>query len=163
MANEQERKLDPEKFFFKGMTEDLIDWEKKHLRTSATLEGDVQIGAVELKNKDTDDRAVINADGTVDVNVGRFDTATTPAGGVDVGTTSTQVLAAKSNRKFAAIVNDSDTVIYLALGGTAVLNSGIRLNANGGSFEINATNLYRGVVSAIHGGVGNKRLTIVEA
>jgi len=38
------------------------------------------------------------------------------------------------------IVNDSDVVIYLGVGAAAVLNQGIRLNANGGAYEINWSN-----------------------
>jgi len=74
-------------------------------------------------------------------------TATTTA--VTIGATTTAVLATKPERKSATLVNDSDEVIYLALGGTAVMNQGIRLNAAGGSYEVNATNLYTGAISAI--------------
>ena len=68
---------------------------------------------------------------------------------VSVKTSSTKVLAPNGNRKTADIVNDSDQTIYLALGSAAVMNKGIRLNAGGGSFEINATNMFRGTVNAI--------------
>jgi hypothetical protein len=88
---------------------------------------------------------------------------TTPANdGVDVGTNSTEILAANADRKYAAIVNDSDTDIYLGVGEAAVLNKGIRLNANGGSYEITWMNLYKGAIYGIHGGSGTKRVTIVE-
>jgi len=80
---------------------------------------------------------------------------------VTVGNSSTTVLAANANRKGAVFVNDSDETIYLARGSTAVMNQGIRLNANGGSFEINATNLYTGVVSAICAS-GGKNLCVEE-
>ncbi len=81
---------------------------------------------------------------------------------LDVTTVSASALDANANRTFALFINDSDTVIYLMLGGTAVINTGIRLNANGGSYEIDASNLYKGAVYAIHAGTGNKRLTIQE-
>ena len=83
---------------------------------------------------------------------------TTPAHTVaNVSFTSTLVLAANSDRLYALFVNDSGTVIYLRLGGAAVLNEGIRLNANGGAYEINWTNLFTGAVYGIHGaGVGQK-------
>ena len=80
---------------------------------------------------------------------------------VTVGNTSTTVLAANSDRKAAIFINDSDETIYLARGSTAAMNQGIRLNANGGSFEINATNLYTGVVTAICAS-GGKNLCIEE-
>lgn len=94
-----------------------------------------------------------------------FQGVTTPAPtAVDVTTSSATVLAANPARKYALFINDSDTVIYLALGVAAVLNQGIRLNSGGGSYEISAVlaNLYRGAILAIHGGTGNKRLLIVE-
>lgn len=79
--------------------------------------------------------------------------------GVTVGVTSTTVLAANENRNFAAFVNDSDETMYLALGAAAVLHKGIRMNASGGSYEINATNMFTGVVYAICAS-GSKKLTL---
>lgn len=79
--------------------------------------------------------------------------------GVTVGATSTTILAANANRNFADFVNDSDEVIYLALGGAAVMNKGIRLNAAGGNFEINSTNIFLGAVYAICS-TGSKNLTL---
>lgn len=81
---------------------------------------------------------------------------------VNVAATSTRVLNANVARGYAVFVNDSDTTIYLALGANAVANQGIRLNANGGSYEINLLNLYDGVIYAIHGSTGNKVLTVLE-
>jgi len=67
-----------------------------------------------------------------------------PPGVVNVTTGSTVVLPNNRKRHYACLVNNSDQVIYLQIGIDAVLNTGIRLNA------------------AIHGGAGNKVLTIVE-
>jgi len=90
-----------------------------------------------------------------------FDTVTNTA--VSVADTSTTILSANDARKYALIVNDSDTVIYLALGAAAVVNSGIRLNANGGAYEINWTNLYKGAIYGIHAAAGLlKTVTVVE-
>jgi len=67
-----------------------------------------------------------------------------------VGIASTLVLDSNPLRKYLVLVNDSDTTLYLALSSEpAVLNSGIRLNANGGSFEINLLNPYHGKINAI--------------
>lgn len=82
--------------------------------------------------------------------------------GVDVGTVSTLILAANANRRYAAIINDSDTPIYLAINAAAALNSGIRLNAGGGAYEINWTNLHGLALYGIHGSTGFKRVTAVE-
>ncbi|GAH92216.1 unnamed protein product, partial [marine sediment metagenome] len=59
-------------------------------------------------------------------------------------------------------VNDSDVTMYVRLGQEAAVNTGIRLNAQGGSLELNLNNLFKGAISAIHGGVGNKVLCIQE-
>jgi hypothetical protein len=67
---------------------------------------------------------------------------------VSVGTSSTQVLAANSNRKLLILVNDSDEAIYVSLGATATLNNGIRLNANGGALALDNP-IFKGVVNAV--------------
>jgi hypothetical protein len=77
--------------------------------------------------------------------VARTMTHTIGTAGVATGT----ALASNTNRKYALIVNDSANVVYIKLGATAALNTGIRLNANGGSYEINETNLYTGVIDCI--------------
>ena len=83
---------------------------------------------------------------------------------VDVAATSTAVIAASSNRKYIIFVNDSDTVMYLSFGGAAGLYTGVRVNANGGSYEMGLGfgNNFTGAVYAIHGGTGTKRLLINE-
>lgn len=77
---------------------------------------------------------------------------TAPLAGVATGV----ILAANASRLYALFVNDSDTVVYLNLGGAAVVNTGIRLNANGGSYEISRKqgNLYLGAINGISGIVG---------
>ena len=74
---------------------------------------------------------------------------------------STLVLAANPKRADAVFVNDSNQPIYLARGNAAVLHEGIRLNASGGSYEINALNLFLGAIYAIAEG-GAKVLTVSE-
>ena len=69
--------------------------------------------------------------------------------GVAVGAVTTPVLAANRLRVSATFVNDSVQTIYLAEGVAAVIGSGIRLNANGGSYTINRDNLFLGAVNAI--------------
>ncbi|MBD1836134.1 hypothetical protein H6F61_26480 [Cyanobacteria bacterium FACHB-472] len=62
--------------------------------------------------------------------------------------TSTSLLAANPNRKFAAIVNNGSVDVTVALGSTATAGAGIVLKGGGGSFEIDSP-LYLGAVSAI--------------
>ncbi len=68
---------------------------------------------------------------------------------VTVGATSTAILAAHPKRLTATIVNDSNEPIYVSTGGAAVVGQGIRLNANGGSYEIHAQNIYYGAINGI--------------
>jgi hypothetical protein len=79
---------------------------------------------------------------------------------VSVGTSSTQVLAANSNRKLLILVNDSDEPIYVSLGATASLNNGIRLNASGGALALDNP-IFKGVVNAISAN-GSKTLVGAE-
>ncbi|GAI58451.1 unnamed protein product [marine sediment metagenome] len=80
----------------------------------------------------------------------------------DVTTGSKEVVPVNKMRSSCLLVNDSDVVIYLGFGRDAALNIGLRLNAAGGAYEISLANPYRGYITAIHGGSGNKRLTITE-
>jgi hypothetical protein len=65
-----------------------------------------------------------------------------------VTTTSAKVLKENPLRKYAILVNNSDTVIYICLGQPASSTYGIRLNANGGNYEINSNNLWTGEIWA---------------
>ena len=80
---------------------------------------------------------------------------------VSVGSSTTVVLAANEARVNAVIVNDSDEIVYIGRGNAAVLNEGIRLNASGGSYEIDSTNLFRGAINGISTS-GTKNVTVSE-
>ncbi len=74
-----------------------------------------------------------------------------------------EVLAANANRDYAILINDSDTVMYLNLGGTAAANTGIRIAASGGSYELGTHALnYRGAINAIHGGGAVNKVLLVS-
>lgn len=82
---------------------------------------------------------------------------------VSVTSTSSAALAENSGRRFALFQNDSDTVMYLQLGtADAVADTGIRVNANGGEFELAGDNLWCGSVSAICAGTVVKTLLVTE-
>lgn len=73
---------------------------------------------------------------------------------------SRQVVASNLSRTKLTIWNDSDTAVYLSLGGTAAVGSGPRLNGNGDRWT---TTAYTGAISAIHNGfLGGKNITIQE-
>lgn len=75
------------------------------------------------------------------------DTAKTAADSVSVGTSSATVVAANPDRVSVTICNDHATqVLYLALGATAVVNKGIRVNAAGGQVTITA---YTGIITGV--------------
>lgn len=74
---------------------------------------------------------------------------------------STIVLAANRLRAYAIFINDSDTVQYLSFGPAAQANVGIRLNANGGSYEMEGNTLWRGVVNGILASAGSSKKVLV--
>lgn len=90
-------------------------------------------------------------------------TAFTNSKSVTVGTSAVAVLAANGSRQYALLTNDSDTAIYLNLG-TASTTSGnysVRVNANGGQFEIGTDFLYKGQIWA-SSTAASKVLRVVE-
>lgn len=76
----------------------------------------------------------------------------------NVTDSSSVIVAAKTDRRYLLIQNNSDAVIYLGIGVAAVLNQGVRLTASGGTFEMSRLfgNLCKDAVYAIHGSTGNK-------
>ncbi len=82
---------------------------------------------------------------------------------VTAGAVSTVALAANASRKYAVLVNDSDKEVYIMVGETAVLNQGIRINPNGGSYEMAAVyrNLDLRVINAISS-AADKKLLVTE-
>ena len=80
---------------------------------------------------------------------------------VIVAAVSTLVLAANTNRGEVDLVNDSDETIYLAFGAAAVMNSGKRLNVQGGSYHMGPENLWHGTIYAICDG-GDANLCVSE-
>lgn len=78
--------------------------------------------------------------------------------GISVGSDTTTVLTSNVNRKQAVLVNDSDEEIYLKYGAEAAVNSGIRLNAYGGSL---IETVYTGIITGICAS-GSKVVTVTE-
>lgn len=88
------------------------------------------------------------------------------SGTISVGAASGTIVASNISRRELTVVNDHATqIVYLALNTTdgstvptAVLNSGIRLNAAGGSWT---TNAYKGPVAGIATGAATG-VTVAE-
>lgn len=94
-------------------------------------------------------------------SIAQSDTAKNPGSAIAL-TTATSTVAAAQNlqRVEITLCNDNATaVVYLALGPTAAVNSGIRLNAAGGSYT---TSAYKGVISAIQSSGAGTVLTVSE-
>lgn len=68
-----------------------------------------------------------------------------------MGTTRANALSANALRKYALFVNDSANTIWISLGTNAAANTGIRLNASGGTYEMSDRlgNLFCGRVDGI--------------
>lgn len=98
--------------------------------------------------------------GSVPISTARVTLAHTAP---SIGVATTAALAANANRRYALIVNDSDTVIYISFHVNAALNTGIRINANGGSYEMSeaAGNIDTRAINAISS-VAAKTLLVTE-
>jgi hypothetical protein len=101
---------------------------------------------------------VINTTGGDSGGGTEFDTASNFE--VTIGSTSTEIKEANESRKMLALVNNSDVNIFISLGSAAVMNSGIRLNANGGNIVL-ANPVFMGSVFGISAS-GGKSLVGVE-
>lgn len=72
------------------------------------------------------------------------------------------IVAANDQRADLMIVNDSEVLVYLARGNAAVARSGIRLNGNGGAFNMNQTDLFLGAIYAVCDEGQDANVTISE-
>lgn len=74
---------------------------------------------------------------------------------------NTRVLSSTPSRTYALFVNDSANAIYLNLSsdGTVADDYTVRLNANGGSYEILPENMYSGDVFASSSAASNLSIT----
>ena len=100
----------------------------------------------------------INTQGGGSGGAVEFDSATNSE--ITIGNTSTSIAASNESRKIIALVNNSDVNIFIALGAAAVLNSGIRLTANGGNIVI-ANPIYTGAINGIAATSGHS-LVVME-
>lgn len=89
--------------------------------------------------------------------------ASTVAGNVAVGIAATRVLSLNPARRLAALVNDSAQDIYIGFGNSVAINTGIRLNALGGSFEFGLYTAFPwlGEIWAISS-IANSNLAFIE-
>lgn len=83
---------------------------------------------------------------------------------VAVASADTAVLTANAAALYRIFINDGALPLYLGLGVAAVANKGIRVNANGGNYEMAAAlgNLYTGAVNAIHSSTGTVAILVTQ-
>lgn len=84
--------------------------------------------------------------------------------GFTIGTASVVILSPNPWRKKVTLVNDSDTIIFITKGDIAILNTGARLNAAGGSMTIEpdtAGYIWKGAISGISS-AATKNLCVTE-
>ena len=79
-----------------------------------------------------------------------------------MGAASVIVIPENKARTGAWLINDSDVVIYLAIGRVAVAGAGIRLNAAGGAWEITKDNLVKGRIEGIAASGSAKNLCALD-
>lgn len=73
-----------------------------------------------------------------------------------IGTGNAQILPSNPNRLQLTLTNrGSSGIIYLNYGNLAEVGKGIALLPNGGSYEINYTNPYKGMISAVASAAGS--------
>lgn len=104
-----------------------------------------------------------SSDIAIPVDVQYNSTYITPAHTeASVGVTTTAVLAANADRKYALIQNDSDSNIYIMIGASAELNHGILLPPKAG-YEMSAAlgNLMLGAINGIST-VAARNVLVVE-
>ena len=99
----------------------------------------------------------VGSDGSITIRKHLVASASTD-GAIVVGSTSTKILDVNSDRYSAIIVNDSNEIVYLSYTGSAALNSGIRLNPNGGTV---VEDIYTGYIAGICVSAG-KVVTVTE-
>lgn len=115
--------------------------------------------------QDTNGNPITATDGALNVNatvgVEGFSTLTpgTPTQ-IPVGTTSTELIAANPNRKYAHVVNNSGETIYIQYSVSAALNQGIKLPSSS-FYTIESSNLWLGAINAI-GVMANQLIDILE-
>lgn len=112
------------------------------LKTNATFGGDIEVGAVELKDGGSDTRAAVQAAAAANTDVGvvtetktrRASTAT--LSNINDTASSTSLLASTATRKGVMVTNDSTSDLYLKYGATASATSFTVKIAAGGYWEM---------------------------
>ena len=92
-------------------------------------------------------------------NLGPAGRTGTPSS-VQITTSSTTIALADDSRRWMYITNDSANVVYISVGTRGDLYDGIRLNANGGFFEISEKNSSTGTIYGISSATSSVSLQV---
>lgn len=119
------------------------------LRVDATLQtGDIEIGAVEIKNGSSDQRATVDSNGALSVNQSLV-ARTFADSGVSVGVASGTVVSTNSSRKGLFITNTSTSAtVSLNITDAAVLYQGITL-VPGATWNMDANSFTTAAITGI--------------
>lgn len=90
----------------------------------------------------------LNVVGTLSTGQGYSNTGQSTPKQVVVTTSTTVLLSANTNRKYAHFINNSVSPVYLQYSSSAVPGQGIKLNI-GSIWQINSSELWLGAVNAI--------------
>lgn len=107
---------------------------------------DIQIGAVEIKNATTDDRATVDTAGNVSVKQARAATAT--LANVSDSATSVTLQAANANRLGWSCFNDSTEALFVKFGATASATS-FTVKVGAGAFYEMPVPIFTGLIDGI--------------
>lgn len=122
-----------------------------------------QFGKIVDGTPDSTNKLIINSSGEALVNPNaacRVSSVTSSK--PNVTTSSTTILAANANRKGGWIKNKSDVSIWVSFGGVAVNTAPSELEPGDVLKFSDDRWIYTGDVNAIHYGVGNKAVELVE-
>lgn len=96
----------------------------------------------------------ISPNNTIPVKTGNALTASSPTAAT-VAATSGSAIGANSNRRGLVLINTSPNYISLGFGAAAVLDSGITLNPNGGTYVMDEFTFTTSAVNAIASSAGS--------
>lgn len=103
----------------------------------------------------------LNVNATISGNEGFSNLTPGTPTQIAVGTSSTTLLIANPNRKYAHIINNSGNTIYIQYSVSAALNQGIKLPGFGSIYTIESSNLWLGEINAI-GLIAGQLIDILE-
>jgi hypothetical protein len=129
--------------------------------TAANLNATVVFPAAQHVIIDSAALGTVTVSGSVAATLVKVSQSPAAPAAATVGVTTGQILAANSSRTGLVLINTSANTISLGFGAAAVLNSGITLNPNGGTFVMDSFTFTTAAVNAI-ASVASSNISIEE-